>query len=283
MTCFLRLGAYFLILFILILQGCSGHAVNREQQKIQNAGAKNKKEKPLETNSIHIHHGNVDPVSHKIPVLCFHHINKLIKGTELYTVSATEFAQDLKMLHDSGYHAILPDRLYEYYTNGRPLPSKPFIITFDDTRLEHFTIAAPEMEKYNYKGVFFIMTISIGKPGYMTSEQIKKLSDSGHVIGCHTWDHHNVKEFHGEDWNIQIDQPMAKLEQITGKPIVYLSYPFGGWNDSAVYEVKKRGFKAAFQLNGMHRGEEPLYTIRRMIVPGGWSAKKLQMYMKAEF
>lgn len=37
------------------------------------------------------------------------------------------------------------------------------------------------------------MTVSIGRPNYMTKDQIKQLSDEGNVIGSHTWDHHNVK------------------------------------------------------------------------------------------
>ncbi len=225
----------------------------------------------------------IDTSEHQVPVLCYHRIKNSVGKKGVYTVSETEFAQHLKMLYDSGYRTILPDQLYQYLTEGKPLPVKPVILSFDDTHVEQYTVAAREMKKYGFKGVFFIMNISIGKPGYMSTDQIKSLSDSGHVIGCHTWDHHRVKELKGEDWNIQIGQPKAKLEKITGKPVAYFSYPFGVWNDSAIIELKKRGIKAAFQLTGKISKNEPLYTIRRMIVPGSWSAVKLQQHMKAEF
>ena len=42
------------------------------------------------------------------------------------------------MLADSGYHTILPDQLYDYLTKGTPLPSKPIMLTFDDTDLDQF-------------------------------------------------------------------------------------------------------------------------------------------------
>ena len=187
------------------------------------------------------------------------------------------------MLADSGFHSILPDQLYDYLTKNRPLPVKPVMLSFDDTDLGQFTVGFPEMKKYGFKGVFFIMTVSIGRPNYMTREQIKELSDAGNLIGSHTWDHHNVKKYQGKDWEIQIDKPTRLLESITGKPVRYFAYPFGLWNQQAIPELKKRNFLAAFQLITKRDDLEPLYTIRRMIVPGYWGNATLYTSMKRNF
>lgn len=65
------------------------------------------------------------------------------------------------------------------------------------------------------------MTVSIGKKGkfvdYMSSDQIKQLSDEGNVIGSHTYDHKNFKKYEGKDWEEQLDKPTKRLEEITGK------------------------------------------------------------------
>ena len=187
------------------------------------------------------------------------------------------------MLADSGYHAITPDEYYDYLAYGTPLPSKPVMITFDDTSEEHYTIAFPELEKYGYKGAFFIMTVSIGRPGYMSKEQIKALSDKGHTIASHTYDHHNVKKYEGEDYDNQMVKPKDKLESIIGKKVDYFAYPFGEWKQAAIPELQKREYKAAFQLAGKRDTADPLYTIRRMIVPGGWDGAKLDKWMKTNF
>lgn len=219
----------------------------------------------------------------QVPVLCYHRIQDDGKAAD-YTVLTDVFKAQLKILADSGYHSVLPDQLYDYLAKGKPLPSKPFMLTFDDTRLEHFTIAAPEMEKYGFKGVFFAMTIPIGKPNYMSAEQIKALADKGHVVGSHTWDHHNVKKLIGEDWVKQIAEPKERLEKITGKPVEYFAYPFGEWNDTAALRVKGGHFKAAFQLTAKRSETEPLYSIRRMIVPGSWtSPQQLLKRMDSSF
>src|SRR6187397_514021 len=123
----------------------------------------------------------------QVPILCYHRLENKNTASD-YTVSINSFKEQLKLLADSGYHSVLPGQLNDYLIKGTPLPSKPFMLTFDDTRQEHYSIAAPEMEKYGFKGVFFVMTIPIGRPNYMTTEQIKELSDRGHVIGSHTWD-----------------------------------------------------------------------------------------------
>lgn len=218
----------------------------------------------------------------QIPILCYHRIQDNGKPAD-YTVTTQAFKQQLQLLADSGFHSVLPDQLYAYLTKGTPLPPKPFMLTFDDTRVEHFTIAAPEMEKHGFKGVFFVMTIPIGRPNYMSADQIRELSDRGHVIGSHTWDHHNVKHLKGEDWEKQIQVPKEKLEAITGRPVEYFAYPFGVWNDTAALEIKKHSFKAAFQLTQKRSEDEPLYTIRRTLVPGSWETSKLLVRMSSFF
>ena len=128
------------------------------------------------------------------------------------------------------------------------------------------------------------MTISIGRPGYMSTEQLKTLSETGHVIASHTTDHHNVKKYAGEDWDFQLAKPKNKLELITGKPVEYFAYPFGEWNEAAIPELKKRNYKAAFQLSSNKRDtSEPLYAIRRMIVPGTWDGSAMDKWMKVNF
>ncbi|MGI4749801.1 MAG: polysaccharide deacetylase family protein [Janthinobacterium lividum] len=223
----------------------------------------------------------------QIPVLCYHQIRNWkptdSKTAKDYIVQENDFREQMKMLADSGYHTILPDQLYAYLNENAELPTKPIMLTFDDTDLDQYTLAAPQMKKYGFKGVFFIMTVSLGRPHYMTKDDVKELSDDGNVIASHTWDHHNVKKYQGQDWVTQIDKPTKKLEEITGKPIKYFAYPFGLWNEQAIPELKKRGFVAAFQLSEKRDTVEPLYTIRRLLASGYWSAHTLSNNIQHSF
>ena len=167
----------------------------------------------------------------EVPVLCYHQVRDYkssdSKTSRDYIVPVGAFTDQMKLLADSGYHTILPGQLYEYLITGKELPAKPVLITFDDTRLDQFTAALPALNKYDFKAAFFIMTVSLGKPGYMNKEQVKQLADEGHTIGSHTYDHKNVKTYTADDWVEQVQKPSSQLQTITGKPVEYFAFPFG--------------------------------------------------------
>jgi peptidoglycan/xylan/chitin deacetylase (PgdA/CDA1 family) len=223
----------------------------------------------------------------QVPILCYHQIRDWkptdSKTSKTYIVPPAAFAAQMRMLADSGYHTVTPDQLYAYLITGAALPSKPIMLSFDDTDLDQYTVGYPELKKYGFKGVFFIMTVSLGRPHYMSRDQVRTLSDEGNTIGSHTWDHHNVKKYTGNDWITQLDKPTRQLEQITGKNIRYFAYPFGLWNTAAFPELKKRGFVAAFQLDEKPDHTDPLYCIRRIIVPGTWSGGTLNQWIRRDF
>jgi len=259
------------------VHSASIHAVEPEQKptevKLQNT----------------LNEANPVAVMHRpqFPILCYHQIREWLpsdsKTAKDYIVPVEKFREQMKILAENGYHTILPDQLYDYLVNGTALPSKPVLLTYDDTRAEQFTIAREEMNKYGFKGVYFIMTVSLGRPGYMTREEVKQLSYEGNVIGSHTWNHSNVKKYTEKDWALQIDKPSQLLENITGKPIEYFAYPFGLWNKAAIEHIKERHFKAAFQLSEKRDEDDPLFTIRRIIVPGEWSTTTLEKWMANSF
>jgi peptidoglycan/xylan/chitin deacetylase (PgdA/CDA1 family) len=92
-----------------------------------------------------------------------------------------------------------------------------------------------------------------------------------------------VTKYKGLDFDTQFVKPKKKVEEITGRPAEYFAYPFGLWNEAAIPELKKAGYKMAFILSTKRDSTEPLYTIRRMIVPGTWSTPGMLKAMKKTF
>jgi peptidoglycan/xylan/chitin deacetylase (PgdA/CDA1 family) len=200
----------------------------------------------------------------QVPVLCYHRISEGTKSE--YKVSPATFAAHMKILSDSGYHSVSPAQLYNYLVYNKALPDKPFVISFDDSRAEHALIAAPVMEKYGFRAVFFIMTITYNKKNYMTTEQIAALAKKGHTIGLHSWDHTMVTKYKDAvDWKKQVADPKKKLEKIVGRSVDYWAYPNGVFDHKGAAELSKY-FKLSFSLSTKRDSLEPLQTVRRIIV-----------------
>jgi peptidoglycan/xylan/chitin deacetylase (PgdA/CDA1 family) len=259
------------ITLALTVEGCNNHK-EKHPQEVKSSGTVSAAE--MKDSSIIQNPNSAALIFAKpeIPILCYHRIG--IDRKSEYEVTPSTFEADMKILADSGYHSIMPSQLYDYLVYNKPLPEKPVMITFDDSRAEHFQIAAPVMEKYGFKGVFFIMTITYNKKNYMTTEQIAQLSKAGHCIGLHSWDHVMVTKYKDEfDWKKEVTDPKTKLEKIINAPVEYWAYPDGIYNHRATEELNKY-FKLSFSLATPRDSILPLQTIRRMIVPE-WTPQNL--------
>jgi hypothetical protein len=80
-----------------------------------------------------------------------------------------------------------------------------------------------------------------------------------------------------------VQKPSKQLQTITGKPVEYFAYPFGLWNKEAIAKLKDHDFKAVFQLSANRDENDPLFSVRRIIVPGNWSGTTMIKVMKKSF
>ena len=223
----------------------------------------------------------------QIPVLCYHRIRP-------WTASDGRIAKDnvippdlfkahMRLLADSGYHSIMPDQLLDHLEYGDTLPEKPVMITFDDGSIGQYDIGVPTLESHGFRGVFFIMTIATGRKGYMSAAQLREMSDRGHLIASHTWDHHSVLEYDSAAWKVQLSGSVKTLEGITGKPVRYFAYPFGLWSPASFPHLRSSGMRGAFILATKRDSTEPLMTLRRINVPGYWNEKAMLQNLKRSF
>ena len=110
-------------------------------------------------------------------------------------------------------------------------------LSFDDGGVSFYNIIMPILEKYGFKGYFFIATSFIGQKGFLTEPMIKEMYSHGHVIGGHSHTHRQrmhtlpYKELE-RDWEECIDV----LSRITDAHIEIVSLP-NGFESSSIFEV----------------------------------------------
>lgn len=94
--------------------------------------------------------------------MTFHSVRKrrteeLGPGGEL-TLPVNVFEALLLDLKERGWNSISCQELFDHLDRQAPLPSNPILLTFDDGYLDNFTIAAPIMKKYGFRGTIFVAT-----------------------------------------------------------------------------------------------------------------------------
>lgn len=124
-------------------------------------------------------------------------------------------------------------------------PDKPLIaFTFDDGFMECYDYFAPVLEEYGVNALFFVNPNYVeGDPYYidhfnknivmtpnkrpMRWEQLKELSERGHIIGAHTMDHYMINTDDKETLKHQICDCKRAIEANIGKACDYFAFPYG--------------------------------------------------------
>ena len=117
---------------------------------------------------------------------------------------------------------------------------KAIILNFYDNDIGQFTNAKPILDKYGFKGTFFIVCswASSDNPDRMTWNEIAQLYREGHNIESHSTSHKVLSKLSAIDLDYQVGQSKQCFHDNLGvKPTVF-SPPHGrGWNNATVINV----------------------------------------------
>ena len=153
--------------------------------------------------------------------------------------------------------------------NSKP----PILFTFDDGRESNFHVAAPLLESFGGRGLFFIVPAFAecspqaaldfyrtkinpdSRPGDetwedwkpMTPAQIGELAARGHAIGNHTLTHARLAGLPREALEREIGESARKLASWTNQPVESFAWTFG-WDsvDPNAFEVIQRHHQFCF-------------------------------------
>lgn len=120
------------------------------------------------------------------------------------------------------------------------------VFTFDDGGVSFYTIIAPFLEKYGWKGHFFISTKQIGTDGFLNVDQIKELKARGHIIGSHSHHHLVLTEMSLEEVESELKQSANILSAIIGERISTISIPNGYYSNKILDLVVDEGLTTIY-------------------------------------
>ena len=148
-------------------------------------------------------------------------LHKIVTG-EVYGVD--DVSQSIFEEWLSQHHNEMPSLSEKDYVENQDWK---ILLTFDDGYHCNYDIVMNLLEKYSVTAIFFIVSEYIGKPGYLTQCQLKKLAEKNFLIGSHTVNHADCSDLTVEEFTNELQESKRSIEKIIQKEIRYFSFPYG--------------------------------------------------------
>lgn len=73
-------------------------------------------------------------------------------------VTLENFEEQIKYLFDNNFHTLTLQEVKDFYYNGKELPERSVLLTFDDCYQSVYLYAYPVLKKYNFHAAAFVVT-----------------------------------------------------------------------------------------------------------------------------
>ena len=178
-----------------------------------------------------------------VPILYYHSV-MLEFGNEV-RMPPDQFEAQMAYLQGKGYHSVSLDQLYQAQYRGGALPTKPFVITFDDGYADNYTTAYPVLKRHGFTATVFMVSSYINGEGFMSWPQLKELAANGWEIEGHTVNHHYLSKQNVTTVLNELRSSKELLERELGRPVEFFAYPFGDFNPAVAQAVRNTGYLMA--------------------------------------
>lgn len=150
-----------------------------------------------------------------------------------YYLKEQDFVAQISLLEELQIQSFCFDN--DIDSNNNPI----CLITFDDGHKSNLW-AAQLLKEKGLKGVFYVVKdFSLNNPDYLSKNDIKAISEMGHLIGVHGKDHEWWKLKNDAKLVAELKETKEWIENITGKNVVTCSAPGGGINSKVIKNIKK--------------------------------------------
>lgn len=197
-----------------------------------------------------------------ITILAFHKLLNLFSfGSTNY--SPRRFEKLLKYFQKQG-------RGYDFFDSLTDTDNKKIAITFDDGYKHLLKPLKLFIDKYQIKPTIFIPTAFIGRSNnwdyshifkddpHLDKSEIKELALTGVKFGSHGHTHTAFTKLTPEQLDDELILSKKILEDLTGREVESISYPFGRYNRQILEKVSYAGYKFAVTMNFPTSQDSPL-------------------------
>ena len=198
----------------------------------------------------------------RFAVLMYHQVldSNEIQGEEKtpWTISTEAFAEQMEYLNLNGFKTLTLAEVYDFLYNGKSLPQKSVLITFDDGYYSNIERAYPILQKYGFRAtIFSITSYAEGKQAKWTPKSktgvfisVETMPSTFDVFeyASHSHNKHFIENQVAATLLASHDEMVADIKQsmeIVNIPFAF-SYPFGQHNKALRNALVESGVSLAF-------------------------------------
>jgi len=163
-----------------------------------------------------------------ITILTYHRVLSR-PDSEHYSVTLRRLEEHLDVLEGCGMVPVDPGRLREPGHIG----SASFFLTFDDGHEHHADLTYPFLEKRNLRGIFFVPSQRLDRPGFLRSTDVQRMAKAGHLFGLHGHLHRRLDKLSLPELAEDFSTSLQTFQRVIGQS-PWIFAPVGGYDSPAV-------------------------------------------------
>lgn len=219
----------------------------------------------------------------RVMILCYHGVTARAERMEddptgLH-IRAERFEAQLEHLRRR-YRVLSLGEYLAARREGRRLPPRSVVITFDDGYRNFYTMAAPRLRERGLPAALFLTVGKIAAAPraegdwepeddvrYLSWPEVVELRDGGVEIGSHTCTHPMLSQLPFEEAERELRDSLREVARHTGDEAPPFAYPFGDYTAELAERTRTLGYSCALTTDAGTNGEgEDLYKLRRVLV-----------------
>jgi len=226
-----------------------------------------------------------------IIVLMYHRVGDARNDWERrYCISRGRFASHMQALQRGGMRPCSIEDFVAWLKGAGTLREGSFVLTFDDGFLGVYEHAFPLLSQMGWPATVFLVSGLIGGTDEWTGREnpsgetypllgrreIEEMARGGFSFHSHTRSHPDLRQLSRPAMIEELAGARRDLEDLLGRSVPYLAYPYGWYDENVVEAVKASGYTAAFSVQpGFNRRDVDPYRIRRLDAYGTDTASAL--------
>ncbi|MET8830311.1 polysaccharide deacetylase family protein [Streptomyces sp. NPDC004610] len=207
------------------------------------------------------------------------------ESTHALSVAPEAFAAQMGLVAGLGMTPLTTAELAGRWREGRPLPPRPVLITFDDGYEGVHRHALPVLVRHGFAATLFVSTGWLrgpydtgGGPDTMLDwKQVRALAAAGVEIGGHSHSHPQLDQLDDDALRAELTRCREVVAVELGARPASFAYPYGYSDRRVREEVRASGYAQALAVgNALAARRQGPYALHRVTVRRGTGAEEFE-------